>query len=201
MEGSDGYYYIGAGLSFCGKMWSFPTSPAFCYNDTIDLEESKDFLVNGSLTVQWVLPVTSVLLWRGWPSVKSNLMFVHENVTANLYINNCLRPQHVPFIQQTIAMYHFCCILTRNFLMQRNITVLQWPAMSPGLNLIEHNLYDRIDRIIRNQMQQSRTPQHLEEALLHASNWVHQMDIRRPCLTMRRRCNAVINAARGHSSY
>ena len=59
--GLTGHGYIDVGLCVSGKMWSFPMSPAFCYNDTMDVDESTDVSVNGSWTLQSALPVTSVV--------------------------------------------------------------------------------------------------------------------------------------------
>ena len=70
--------------------------------------------------------------------------------------------------------------------------------MSPDLESIEH-VWDRIDRKIRNQVQQPRKPLQLEQGQVNAWNGVHQIDIRRLCLSMRRRYTAVINAAGGHT--
>ena len=160
-------------------------------------------------TVSTASDKRSVMVWAAISATgKSNLVIVHGNLTANLYINNCLRPHLIPFIQQhnnNVTFQHdnarpHTAILTRNFLTQSNINVLPWPAMSPDLNPIEH-LWDRIDRQIRSQIPQPRTPQQLEQALVNAWNGVHQMDIRRLCLSMRRRCTAVINAAGGHTVY
>ena len=91
-------------------------------------------------------------------------------------------------------------IVTQNFLALNNINVLPWPAMSLDLNPNEH-LWVRIFRQVRSQVPQHRTPQQLEQALVNAWNGVQQMDIKRLCLSMRRRCTAVINVAGGHTAY
>ena len=91
-------------------------------------------------------------------------------------------------------------IVTRDFLTNNHINTLPWPALSPDLNPIEH-LWDRIDRDVRNQIVQPRTPHQLAQAVMNAWNQVPQMDIRRLVLSMRRRCTAVVAAQGGHTTY
>ena len=148
-----------------------------------------------------------VMVWGAISATgKSQLVIVRGNLTAQRYIDDCLRPHLIPFIQrhnnamtfqQDNARSHVAH-LTRHFLNNNNINVLQWPAMSPDLNPIEH-LWDRLDRDVRHQ--QPRTIPQLENALVNAWNGLNHMDVRRLCLSMRRRCTAVIKTGGGHTRY
>ena len=148
-------------------------------------------------------------MWRAISATgKSQLVVIQGNLTANRYIEICLRQQLIPFYNQHNQQMLFqhdnarphTANMTRNFLTQNNINTLPWPALSPDLNPIEQ-LWDRIDRDIRNQVRKPRTIQELTNAVQNAWNAVHQMDIRRLVLSMRRRCTAVQNAGGGHTRY
>lgn len=151
----------------------------------------------------------SVMVWGAISATgKTDLVIIRGNVTANRYIDQCLRPQLLPFIQRqnngTIFQHDnarpHTAIITRQFLAQNNVNVLRWPAMSPDLNPIEH-LWDRLDREVRQQVPPPRTLQQLEQSLVNAWNGLHLMDIRRLCLSMRRRCTSVIDARGSHTRY
>ena len=139
---------------------------------------------------------------------KSQLVIIQGNLTANRYIDICLRPHLLPFVNQHNQNMQFqhdnarphTAIVTRDFLTNNHINTLPWPALSPDLNPIEH-LWDRIDRDVRNQIVQPRTPHQLAQAVMNAWNQVPQMDIRRLVLSMRRRCTAVVAAQGGHTTY
>ena len=160
-------------------------------------------------TVQTASDKRGIMVW-GAISVtgKSQLVVIQGNLTANRYIEICLRQQLIPFYNQHNQQMLFqhdnarphTANMTRNFLTQNNINTLPWPALSPDLNPIEQ-LWDRIDRDIRNQVRKPRTIQELTNAVQNAWNAVHQMDIRRLVLSMRRRCTAVQNAGGVHTRY
>ena len=149
-----------------------------------------------------------VMVWGAISaSGKSQLVIIRGNLTAQRYINDCLRPYLLQFIQGHNNLVHFeqdnarprVAHKTRNFLNTNNINVLQWPAMSPDLNPIEH-LWDRLDRDVRNQLQQPRIVE-LEQALINAWNVINLADVRRLCLSMRQRCTAVVNEGEGYTRY
>jgi len=85
-----------------------------------------------------------------------------------------------------------------HFLNNNSTNCLQWPVMSSDLNPIEH-LWDPLDRDVRHQ--QPRTITQLENAPVNAWNGLNDMDVGRLCLSIRRRCTAVINAVGGHMRY
>ena len=139
---------------------------------------------------------------------KSQLVIIQGNLTANHYIDICLRPHLLPFVNQHNQHMQFqhdnahphTAIVTRDFLTQNQINTLPWSSLSTYLNPIEH-LWDRINRDIRSQIVQPRTLHQLAQAVTDAWNRVAQMDIRRLVLSMRRRCTAVVAAQGGHTRY
>ena len=92
-------------------------------------------------------------------------------------------------------------VVTNRFLRANNIPLLHpWPAHSPDLNPIEH-LWDILDRAIRARPRQPRTLAQLEQALIEEWNNIPQQRITRLIQSMRRRCEAVINARGHHTRY
>ena len=90
--------------------------------------------------------------------------------------------------------------LTPDFLYRNNIVTMDWPALSPDLNPIEH-LWDEIERRIDRCHVLPATVQELTYAVLDAYNNIPRMFIRNLFRSMRRRCAAVINNDGGHTRY
>ena len=90
--------------------------------------------------------------------------------------------------------------ITRAFLNQSNINVLDWPSKSPDLSPIEH-VWDELGRRVRNRRPQPKTRQELSVAL--ATEWdnIPRNIIRKFTSSMRRRCQAVFNSRAGHTRY
>ena len=89
---------------------------------------------------------------------------------------------------------------TRDFLQQNNVNVMNWPALSPDLNPIEH-LWDEIQRRL-NEEQPSPTTA-AERSVVFQKVWslIPMAFINRLVNSMYRRCAAVINASGGHTRY
>ena len=88
----------------------------------------------------------SIHFWAGITRHnRTDLVVFNGNVTANVYINNVLRPVAIPFmrrhrlrtLQQDGARPHTAAV-TRQFLQQNDVNVLDWPALSPDMSPIEH---------------------------------------------------------------
>ena len=150
----------------------------------------------------------SVMVWGAISaSGKSQLVIVRNNLNAQRYIDDCLQQHLIPFMNphNNMSFQHdntcpHAAVITQQFLNQNNISVLPWPSMSPAMNPIKQ-LWDRIDRDIRQQHPRFRRIVDIENALLQAWQGIPQRDIRRLCLSMRRRCTALGCARGGHTSY
>ena len=90
--------------------------------------------------------------------------------------------------------------ITRDFLPDRNVSVLPWPAKSPDLNLIEH-VWDLLDRRVRARAIPPRNIRELAGALVEEWGNISQQELANLVQSMRRRSTAVLNAACGHTRY
>ena len=77
---------------------------------------------------------------------------------------------------------------------------MEWPAVSPDLNPIEHVWY-RLNRSVLGHPIPPQTLQDLEQALIEELNLIPQRDLRRLTRSMPRRYQAVINARGGLTPY
>ncbi|CDQ57132.1 unnamed protein product [Oncorhynchus mykiss] len=84
-----------------------------------------------------------------------------------------------------------------DFLQDRNVSVLPWPAKSPALNPIEH-VWDLLDRRVRVRAIPPRNVWELAGALVEEWGNVSQQELEN---LVQRRCTAVLNAAGGHTRY
>jgi transposase len=85
----------------------------------------------------------------------------------------------------------------RDFLQDRNVSVLPWPAMSPDVNPIEH-IWDLWDRRVRARAIPPRNVQELAGALVEWGD-ISQQELANLVQPMRMRCTAVLNTAGGHA--
>ena len=138
---------------------------------------------------------------------KTPIVSLQGAVSAVRYQNDILPPLNIPHIRANrgmiLAQDNAPCHsarTTQQLLRAYNVRLLDWPAMSPHLNPIEH-VWDLLKRRVR-QLRQHRT---LAQRLQHAFNqiWrqITQPTIQNYICSMRQRCRAVIDANGGHTRY
>jgi transposase len=81
----------------------------------------------------------------------------------------------------------------RDFLQNRDVSVLPWPAKSPDLNPIEH-IWDLLDRRVRAKAIHPRTVRELAGVLVEEWGKISHQELANLVQSMRRRCTAVPNA-------
>ena len=152
----------------------------------------------------------SVMFWGGVSlGGRTELVALREgNVNAVRYIADILEPHVVPYAENFGADFIFMqdnarphtAQITQNFLRHENIETMNWPANSPDLNPIE-NLWDMMGRRFRALPNPPANLDELTVAISEIWNDIDQADMRTLILSMRRRCEAVIQARGGNTRY
>jgi transposase len=147
----------------------------------------------------------SVMICGGINHVeRTDLKVIDGNLNAARYRDEIRAPIVLPFLrrhrfshvfQQNNARCHITGV-SMDFLNDNHICTLPWPALSPDLNPIEH-LWDELGRRVRNGFNPLKTVDELRRALMQEWNNIPQAFIRNLIGSMRRRCQAVINARGG----
>ena len=132
----------------------------------------------------------------------TGLVVIAGNLNAVRYREDILLPHVVTFLQAhpDMTLQHdnatsHTAHSVDDFLQDRNVSVLPWPAKSPDLNSIEH-VWDLLDRAIPH-----RNVRELAGALVEEWGNISQQELANLLQSMRRRCTAVLNAAGGHTRY
>ena len=149
----------------------------------------------------------SVMVWGGIHSRgRTGLTVINGNLNAQRYVDEVLRPDAVPYVQQHNLTFQqdnarpHSARLTRDFLQQNGVPVLPWPPYSPDLSPIEH-LWDHLDRRLRARDPPPQTIPQLRHAIQEEWDNFPQFRIARLITSMRRRCQAVQAARGGHTRY
>ena len=136
---------------------------------------------------------------------QTELVVIAGNINAVRYREDILLPHVVPFLQahSDMTLQHdnatsHTARSVLDFLQNRNVSVLPWPAKSPDLNPIEH-VWDLLDRRVRARDIPPRNVQEHAGALVEEWGNISQQDLANLVQSMRRRCTAVLNAAGGHT--
>uniref|UniRef100_A0A667X1A1 Tc1-like transposase DDE domain-containing protein n=1 Tax=Myripristis murdjan TaxID=586833 RepID=A0A667X1A1_9TELE len=150
-----------------------------------------------------------VTVWAGVSSqYRTALHFVNGTVTSPCYLNNIINPVIVPLHEQHRPNFIFMDDnapahrgrIIRERLLETGVPQMEWPALSPDLNPIE-NLWDQLSRRVE---ARSSVPQNLNvlrAALQEEWDAMPQQTISRLVNSMRRRCQAVIDAQGHMTSY
>uniref|UniRef100_A0A8K9XMQ3 Tc1-like transposase DDE domain-containing protein n=1 Tax=Oncorhynchus mykiss TaxID=8022 RepID=A0A8K9XMQ3_ONCMY len=146
----------------------------------------------------------SVMVWGGVSQHhRTELVVIAGNLNAVRYRGDILLPHVVPFLQahphRTLQHDNATRHTARSvcdFLQDRNVSVLLWPAKSPDLNPIEY-VWDLLDQRVR--AIPPRNVQELAGALVEEWGNISQHELANLVHSMRR-CTAVINAG-GHTHF
>jgi len=90
--------------------------------------------------------------------------------------------------------------VVEEYLQRESIDRMEWPAVSPDLNPIEH-VWDQLQRQLSQRPNQPQTLDDLENSLREEWNNLPQQNIVNLIMSMQRRCQAVLNAHGGHTEY
>lgn len=150
----------------------------------------------------------SVMVWGGISlTARTELIFVDGgSLTAHRYITEILEEHVVPFVpfigdnfllMQDNARPHVArCVL--QYLEEVAIQRMQWPALSPDLNPLEH-LWDILGRKVRRHSPE--TMQELRRILQEEWELIPQEDIVALIRSMPQRMEAVIRASGGNTRF
>uniref|UniRef100_A0A673W6P1 Tc1-like transposase DDE domain-containing protein n=1 Tax=Salmo trutta TaxID=8032 RepID=A0A673W6P1_SALTR len=149
----------------------------------------------------------SVMVWGGVSQHhRTELVIIAGNLNAVHYREDIL-PHVVPFLQAhpDMTLQHdnatsHTARSVRDFLQDRNVIVLPWPAKSPELNPIEH-VWNLLVRRVRARAIPPRNARELAGALVEEWGNISQQELANLVQSMRRRCTAVLNVAGGHTRY
>ena len=150
-----------------------------------------------------------IMVWAGVSSnYKTDLVLMNGRITGQHYLDTIIDPVIVPLHQLRApdflfmddnARPHRARVVTEH-LQRAGVPHLAWPARSPDLNPIEH-VWDQLKTNIQNRPHPPNSLQELQVALHVEWQNLPQDRIRRLVNSMRRRCEAVIAAAGGHTRY
>jgi hypothetical protein len=133
---------------------------------------------------------------------KTRLIVIHGNLNAHRYTNEVLNAETIPFIQrndpvvlqQDNARPHSARI-TRARLAAANANTMQWPAMSPDMNPIEH-IWDVLHVLGRNARRHHATQNILQMTNAWIEEWINLPNnlVQRFVNYMCRRVDALLRA-------
>lgn len=151
----------------------------------------------------------SVMVWGGMSrGTRTALLSIDGNLNGVRYRDEVLAPVALPALQDVgqgaifmddNAPAHRARLVT-DFLEQHDVVRMAWPACSPDLNPIEH-LWDVLGRRIRDNHPPPGTLARLVEILQIEWAAIPQDTLRTLVGSMRRRCEACIQARGGHTRY
>ena len=152
----------------------------------------------------------SLMVWAGISfHARTELVFIDGgSMTAHRYVAEVLE-EHVvpyaPFVGNNFVLMHdnarpHTARIVTDYLLAVGITCMDWPALSPDLNVIEH-IWDELSRRVKNRSPSPNTLGELQSALREEWGTIPQEFIQNLIMGMNRRMQAVINARGGNTHY
>ncbi|CAG9110153.1 unnamed protein product [Plutella xylostella] len=159
----------------------------------------------------------SCMMWAGISlEGKTALVFVPGGgrgggLTADRYITDILLGHVVPyaeFVGEDFVLMHdnarcHTARVSRQFLREKELRTMDWPALSPDLNPIEH-LWDELKRRVRARNPVPASVDELKTALLEEWDGIPQETVKKLIRSMRNRLQAarclLIEAVRAHEA-
>lgn len=156
----------------------------------------------------------SCMMWAGISlEDKTELVFVPGGgrgggLGADGYITNILLEHVVPyagFVGEDFILMHdnarcHTARVTQQFLQEVDLRTMDWPALSPDLNPIEH-LWDELKRRVRARNPAPSSLEELKAALLEEWEGIPQDTVKKLIRSMKNRLRAVIRARGGNTKY
>ena len=151
----------------------------------------------------------SVMIWGMVArNYKSDVVVVEGNMNGQRYLQNVVTPIVIPRSQQIGATFTFMqdnapchrSRLVKTALADANITLLDWPAMSPDCNPIEH-VWAELKRRLNQRDPPPTTVVQLRQAATDVWNDVPLRFINNLIDSMKSRIQAVITSQGGHTKY
>lgn len=149
----------------------------------------------------------NVMVWAAISAdYRSQLVVINGNLTAARYINEILTPHLIPFMEQHPELSIFqqdnarphAARLTRAFLEENEVPVMEWVPYSCDMSPIEH-LWDILGKRVA-----LRGPQNhrdLIRVLREEYEAIPQLQIRKLVRSMSSRCRECVYANGGHTRY
>lgn len=156
----------------------------------------------------------SCMMWAGISlEGKTDLVFIPGGgrgggLTSDRYIEDILLDQVVPyqgFIGDDFILMHdnarcHTARATRDFLNEVGIATMDWPALSPDLNPIEH-IWDELKRKVRARNPAPANINELKTALVEEWGRIPQSSVKKLIRSLKNRMRAVIRARGGNTKY
>lgn len=156
----------------------------------------------------------SCMMWAGISfDGKTELVFVPGGgrgggLTSDRYISDILLEHVVPYagyIGDDFILMHdnarcHTSRVTTEYLEEVGIATMNWPALSPDLNPIEH-VWDELKRRVRSRNPAPSSVNELKSALIEEWEGIPQESIQKLIRSMKNRLQAVIRARGGNTKY
>lgn len=156
----------------------------------------------------------SCMMWAGISfDGKTELVFVPGGgrgggLTSDRYITDILQDHvlsYAGYIGDDFLLMHdnarcHTARATTEYLEEVGIATMDWPALSPDLNPIEH-MWDELKRRVRSRNPAPSSVDELKSALIEEWEGIPQESIRKLIRSMKNRLRAVIRARGGNTKY